>query len=82
MCSQNNKINKIDFSLLVESHARNNDLSLIESCIIIAEENDIEHNDIPKYIYQSLFDKIELEAVNNKTIKSNDKTISLTFFGI
>lgn len=71
-------LSKIDFSLAVESYARENDVSLLEACIIIAEENDIEYNDIPKYIYQALYDKIEIEAVNNKTIrKTNNNSLDL-----
>jgi len=77
MCS----LSKIDFSLAVETYSRENDISLVEACIHVADEHEIEHNEIPKFIYQALYDKIELEAINNKTIKSLQSS-SLELLGI
>ncbi|AUE22851.1 late promoter transcription accessory protein [Aeromonas phage Ah1] len=63
------EISKIDFSMKVEERAREKELSLIESCLEIAEEMDIDPNDIPKYIYPALKDKIEEEGIESRTIK-------------
>lgn len=73
---------KIEFSIAVELHATTNDLSLIESCIAVAEINDIEHVDIPKYIYQALKDKLQVEALANRTIKDDSQNNTLALFDI
>lgn len=75
------EISKIDFSMKVEERARVKELSLIESCLEIAEELDIDPNDIPKYIYSALKDKIEMEGVASKTVKvDNVSTMTLERF--
>ncbi|AAQ17980.1 gp33 late promoter transcription accessory protein [Aeromonas phage Aeh1] len=63
------EISKIDFSMKVEERAREKELSLIESCLEIAEEMDIDPNDIPKFIYPALRDKIEEEGIECRTVK-------------
>lgn len=87
MCSQNKDgetplPTKIEFSIAVESHATANDLSLIESCIVVAELNDIEHADIPKFIYQALKDKLQVEALANRTIRDDSQNSTLALFDI
>lgn len=62
-------LTKIEFSLLVEEIARDRDLTLIEACIQVADEHDIEHNDIPSHVYPSLQDKLKEEAINNRTMR-------------
>ena len=74
------EISKIDFSMKVEERSRDKDLSLIESCLEIADELDIDPIDIPKFIYPALRDKIEKEGVENKTVKSRNNSSLESFF--
>ncbi|ADM79951.1 late promoter transcription accessory protein [Aeromonas phage phiAS5] len=74
------EISKIDFSLMVEARSRDLGLSLIESCLEVAEELDIEPMDIPRLIYPALKDKMEQEGIENRTIKP-DNNATLDFLG-
>ncbi|ADQ53027.1 late promoter transcription accessory protein [Aeromonas phage AsFcp_4] len=74
------EISKIDFSMKVEEKARTKELSLIESCLEVAEELDIDPADIPKLIYPALKDKIEYEGVQAKQIKSSNTSTLEQFF--
>lgn len=72
-------LTKIEFSQLVEEVARVRDLTLIESCIVVAEEHDIEYSDVPLLIYPTLQDKLKVEAIENRTM-SVPKQLTLAGF--
>lgn len=60
---------KIDYSMRVEEYAKENDITLIESCMIIADEMEIDESDIPKYIHWVLKEKIRSESIQNRTLR-------------
>lgn len=62
-------ISKVDFSLLVERMRSEKNTTYIESCIEVAESIEIEQEQIPNLLTRSLRDKIEIEAIDAKTVK-------------
>lgn len=61
---------KTRFSEAVESYVRENGGSYIAACIEVADLMDIKEADIPDRISESLKQKIELEAIRDKTVRS------------
>lgn len=57
------------FSSEVESYAKNTGESLLSSCIQVAESLLIDEEKIPRLISESLRQKLEIEAISEKTIK-------------
>jgi hypothetical protein len=55
-------LNKNHFTKMIESTTREKNLSYMEAIIDICEENDIEPEDIAKYISGIIKDKLEAEA--------------------
>ena len=55
-------LNKNHFTKMIESNAREKNLSYMEAIIDICEENDLEPEDIAKYISGIIKDKLEAEA--------------------
>lgn len=55
-------LNKAQFSILVEAAVHEKKLSYIEAIINICEENNLEPEDVGKYISNIVKDKIEAEA--------------------
>lgn len=66
--------NKVDFSIKVEEHAKANDLLLIESCFVVADEMEIDESDIQSYIHTVLKEKIRQEAIDNRTLRVEQDT--------
>jgi uncharacterized protein YdhG (YjbR/CyaY superfamily) len=55
-------LNKNQFSKMIENVIREKKLSYIEAIIDICEENNLEPEDIAKYINSIIKDKLEAEA--------------------
>jgi hypothetical protein len=55
-------LNKNHFTKMIERNARDKNLSYIEAIIDICEENNLEPEDIAKYISGIIKDKLEAEA--------------------
>lgn len=72
-------LTKVDFSLLVEGHRT--DESLLDVCIKVADEHDIDHELIPTLITRSLRDKMEVEAIDNRTLRK-EKPANLDWLGL
>lgn len=72
------KINKVDYSNTVELYRLKEGCSYLESCIFIADEMEIDHQDIPLFITKALRDKIECESIDNRQLKMQ-KPRSLEF---
>lgn len=68
------KPSKIDFSLAVEERARSTGSSHIECCTELAEEYDLDVADIVSLITKTLREKIEMEAIERRTVKIKQPT--------
>lgn len=62
----------IQFSTAVELHVRDTGCSYITACLEIADAQEIDEDKIPKFISESLKQKIEIEAKREHTLKSDD----------
>lgn len=62
---------KTRFSEAVEAYVRENECSYIAACLEVADQLEIDEDDIKDRISESLKQKIELEAIRDKTVKSN-----------
>jgi deferrochelatase/peroxidase EfeB len=56
-------LTKNKFSMMVEDTVRSKRLSYMDAIIHICEENEMELDDIRKFISQSIKDKVEAEAM-------------------
>lgn len=56
-------LTKTKFSMMVEDTVRSKRLSYIDAIVHICEENEMEIEDIRKFVSQSIKDKIEAEAM-------------------
>lgn len=64
----------IQFSTAVELHVHETGCSYITACLEVADMQEIDEDKIPKYISESLKQKIEIEAVKERTLKGSDTT--------
>ena len=71
--------NQTQFSLRVESLKAEFDHDYLEACVLVADEMKIDLEDIPSLLSPALKDKIEHEAIANKSIKGTIDTGSLSF---
>lgn len=71
-----NFMNKKKFAKMTEDMVRNKSMSYMDAVVYLCEENDLEIEDVKKYIATSIKDKIEVEAMNlNFLEKSADLTL-------
>lgn len=61
---EDNFLSKKRFSKMVEDAVRKGNLSYIDAVVHVCEENNIEIEDVKKFLSPSIKDKIESEAMN------------------
>jgi len=65
-------LTKVKFTKLIEETVITNRVSYIDAILIICEKNDLEVEDVKKYISSVIKDKLEVEAMDlNYMPKSN-----------
>ena len=57
-------MNKKKFTKMVEDCVRTKSMSYMDTVVYLCEENNLEIEDVKKYIATSIKEKIELEAMN------------------
>jgi hypothetical protein len=62
-------MNSKEFSLKIESIARDKRISYMEAVVLYCEENDIDTGTVSSLITKSLKEKIQVEATNLKMLK-------------
>ena len=67
------KINQEDFSLEVEVLAQNSDLTYLEALMSKTEEHSVDLGTVKNMISKPLLEKLELEGVENRTLKNSEK---------
>lgn len=66
-----------DFSLMIEKLSFEKKIPYIDTVIKFCEDNDVDINDVKRYINKSLKEKIQSEAINLNYLKKT--TSSLPF---
>jgi hypothetical protein len=61
---------KTEFSTSVELYVQENDCKYITAILDIAEQQGIDEDAIPKYISDSLKEKLYIEGVNDRTLEA------------
>lgn len=61
---ESNFMNKKKFTKMVEDCVRTKSMSYMDTVVYLCEENNLEIEDVKKYIALSVKEKIELEAMN------------------
>lgn len=61
---ESNFMNKKKFTRMVEDTVRTKSMSYMDTVVYLCEENNLEIEDVKKYIALSVKEKIELEAMN------------------
>jgi len=65
-------LTKVKFTKLIEETVITNRVSYIDAILIVCEKNDLEVEDVKKYISSVIKDKLEVEAMDlNYMPKSN-----------
>ena len=73
---ESNFMNKKKFTKMVEDCVRTNSMSYMDTVVYLCEQNNLEIEDVKKYIAISIKEKIEIEAMNlNFLEKSADLTL-------
>ena len=62
MSIESNFLNKQKFSLLIEETVLNDKISYMDAIIEVCERNNIELEEVKKYVSPSIKDKLEAEA--------------------
>lgn len=63
------------FELWVEQHKINHDNSYIDAVVYFMTENDYDEMDMKELIGENLLNKMKMEAIKTKVLKSNIKPI-------
>lgn len=63
-------VKSTQFSSAVETYAKENGGSLLSACIQVAENLEIDEEKIPRLVSESLRQKLEIEAINDRALKS------------
>ncbi len=61
---ESNFINKKKFTRMTEDTVRTKSMTYMDAVVYLCEENNLEIEDVKKYITTSIKEKIELEAMN------------------
>lgn len=61
---------KIAISMVIETLYKTKDLTYLEACVEFSEMYDYDITDIPKFISQTLLEKLEDEAINGNLIRN------------
>jgi len=73
---ESNFMNKKKFTKMVEDCVRTKSMSYMDTVVYLCEQNNLEIEDVKKYIAISIKEKIEIEAMNlNFLEKSADLTL-------
>jgi hypothetical protein len=72
---------KNEFSMAVEKKAIDQGINIITALAMVAAECGIEIKQVPKMINRSLKDKLEAEALSNRTIRGQKGTDIFDKFG-
>ena len=73
---ESNFMNKKKFTKMVEDCVRTKSMSYMDTVVYLCEQNNLEIEDVKKYIATSVKEKIEMEAMNlNFLEKSADLTL-------
>lgn len=65
---------KTEFSTSVELYVQENGCKYATAILDIAEQQEIDEDSIPKYISDSLKEKLYIEGVNDRTIKASSNS--------
>jgi len=69
---ESNFMNKKKFTKMVEDCVRTKSMSYMDTVVYLCEENNLEIEDVKKYIALSVKEKIELEAMNLNFLAKNE----------
>jgi len=69
---ESNFINKKKFTRMTEDTVRTKSMSYMDAVVYLCEENNLEIEDVKKYITTSIKEKIELEAMNLNFLAKNE----------
>lgn len=73
---ESNFMNKKKFTKMVEDCVRTQSMTYMDTVVYLCEQNNLEIEDVKKYIATSVKEKIEMEAMNlNFLEKSADLTL-------
>jgi len=61
---ESNFLTKKRFSKMIENTVRNNKLSYMDAVVYLCEDNNIELEDVKKFLSTTIKERIELEAMN------------------
>lgn len=61
---ENNFLSKKKFTKMVEDCVRSKSMTYMDAVVYLCEDNNLEIDDVKKYIATSIKEKIELEAMN------------------
>lgn len=61
---ESNFLTKKRFSKMIESTVRNNKLSYMDAVVYLCQDNNIELEDVKKFLSTTIKERIELEAMN------------------
>ena len=70
-------INKKTFSETVEKRVGKSVDTYLEGCLEVANELEIDEEDIPKYISEELKELIKLEGIERNNVKSDSNAVKL-----
>ena len=62
-------VKSTQFSAAVETYAKEHGGSLLSACVQVAENLEIDEEKIPRLISESLRQKLEIEAINDRALK-------------
>jgi len=61
---ESNFLTKKRFSKMIENTVRNNKLSYMDAVVYLCEDNNIELEDVKKFLSTTIKERIEVEAMN------------------
>jgi len=74
---QKNFLTKKNFSKMVESEVMKTGMNYIDSIVHLCEKNNIEVEDIKKYLNDSIKENLEVEAMGLNFIKNTTSTLDV-----